>query len=356
MLINDPNQVTPPWLTQVLGRKGLLLQGDVDAVEIVAPASRAGVSADVARLAIRYSADATGDLPTRLFLKMSRADVHAEVLAYGNTEVAFYNAMANVPEMFSIPRCYDAFVDPETGHSHILMDDLSETHFQKPFPIPPSGEHSVLLVESLAQLHAFWWDDPRLGNEIGRPFDPDIAHASRVRLEETFPKFIDLLGESLLPEQVKIYERILGSDVLQRRQRRYEQMDRVTLAHGDAHPANFMLPHDTDRDSVVIIDWQLSGVDIAAGDLAFMMAHRWPPQRRAALEKTLLQHYHDRLLAHGVGGYSWDDLWRDYREAVIVTALIPIGQYRRDLNLGVIWMGIEHSMAAFEDLQCIELL
>ncbi|MCI0393844.1 MAG: ecdysteroid 22-kinase family protein [Chloroflexi bacterium] len=40
------------------------------------------------------------------------------------------------------------------GPCHVLMDDLSESHFQRPLPIPPSNHHCTLIVESLAQLHA----------------------------------------------------------------------------------------------------------------------------------------------------------------------------------------------------------
>ena len=39
------------------------------------------------------------------------------------------------------------------------------------------------------------------------------------------------------------------------------------------------------------------------------------------LEKPLLRRYHDQLQAHGVDGYSWDQLWTDYR------LMIPMGVY-----------------------------
>jgi hypothetical protein len=96
--------------------------------------------------------------------------------------------------------------------------------------------------------------------------------------------------------------------------------------------------------------------DSAAIDLAFLMPLHWSPQRRAVLEKRLLEHYHGRLVAAGVGEYSWDDLWCDYREAVIVMTLIPIGQFRRQSPAGRVWFGVQDSMAAFEDLHCAELL
>jgi hypothetical protein len=74
------------------------------------------------------------------------------------------------------------------------------------------------------------------------------------------------------------------------------------------------------------------------------------------LGKRLLKYYHGRLVAAGVGEYSWDDLWCDHREAVIVSTLIPMGQFRRQSPAGRVWFGVQDSMAAFEDLHCAELL
>jgi hypothetical protein len=87
-------------------------------------------------------------------------------------------------------------------------------------------------------------------------------------------------------------------------------------------------------------------------DLAFLIALHWTAQRRAVLERPLLRHYHEELLRNGVMGYSWGD----YRACVIVMALIPIGQHRRGMPAGVVWYGMEQSVAAFHDLRCEELL
>jgi hypothetical protein len=105
-----------------------------------------------------------------------------------------------------------------------------------------------------------------------------------------------------------------------------------------------------------LIDWQLWEVNVATNDLAFLMAHKWSPYRRAALERSLLQEYHERLTSHGVANYDWDTCWRDYRESVILMTLVPIGQFRRKQHPAVIWTGLENIMAAFQDLSCEELL
>lgn len=166
---------------------------------------------------------------------------------------------------------------------------------------------------------------------------------------------MDYFGDGLLPAQRKIYEEILASSFLERRQKRLWELRQVTLVHSSAHTGNVMLPHDTAHHLVMLIDWGLWDVNSAAIDLAFLMALHWSPQRRAVLERPLLEHYHGRLGARGLGNYGWDELWSDYREAVIVMTLIPIGQIRRQSPAGRVWFGVQDSMAAFEDLHCAEL-
>jgi hypothetical protein len=41
------------------------------------------------------------------------------------------------------------------------------------------------------------------------------------------------------------------------------------------------------------------------------------------MELSLLHHYHDRLVAHGVTGYGWDDCRRDYRLGAIRNLTVP---------------------------------
>jgi hypothetical protein len=191
-----------------------------------------------------------------------------------------------------------------------------------------------MLVESLAQLHALWWNHPRLGHGVGERLSVDKTRQRRQRLEATRPSFMDYSGDGLLPAQRQAYEAILASSLLARRHRRLGELRQVTLIHGDPHTGNVMWPHDTAYHRVMLIYWGLWDIDSAAIDLAFPMALHWSPQRRAALEKRLLEHYHHWLVAHGVGDYSWDDLWLDYREAAIVMTLIPIGQFRRKSPAG----------------------
>ena len=356
MLITRVEQLTPAWLTQRLTARGVLRRGAVVGVAVVAHASPAGATADTMSLALTYSDDAAGPVPGRLFLKIAKPDLHPEVLAAGRREVAFYRAMAAATGPVPLPRCYDALDDGRAGHFHLLLDDLSATHFRRPHPIPPSPRHCELLVESLAHLHAYWWESPRLGGELGALDDERLRHERRRRLEATVPAFLDFLGDALLPAQREMYRRVLASPLLSRREARRQRGERITLVHGDVHVGNCLLPHDPARGGVTLIDWQRWEIAVGTDDVACFIARHWSPQRRAALERPLVHRYHRHLTAHGVRGYDWRQCWDDYRGSVALMTLVPIGQFRREQHPAAIWSGLENSSAAYQDLRCAELL
>ena len=349
-------QMTPEWLTEQLQAKAALQQGKVIRIEASSETFNRGFVANITKLKVSYSSEATGLLPKNLLLKSAKPNLHPELLNRSSHEAKFYQAMAGLTADSPIPTCYSVEYDQTTHQAHILMADLSETHFQRPSPIPPSNRHCEMIVESLAQIHAAWWNSPLLGNGLGERLDIEKATAMECRLVDTVPAFFDYLGDALLPQQRQTIEQVIASDFLSKLSQRLCDLRQVTLIHGDAHTGNLMLPRDEERQPVILIDWQLWDVNVGAIDLAFLMALHWSSQRRALLEKTLLRRYHQRLLAWGVNNYDWQDLWNDYRQSVIIMSLIPIGQFRRKSPAGVIWFGLQDSMAAFEDLNCAELL
>lgn len=356
MLISTPVDITAEWLTERLAQQGVLQRGVVTQIEIGEQSSRRGTFGNTTSLAVTYSLDTTGLVPRQLFLKISKAHLHPEVLALGAREVGFYDAMQGYAEGLPIPRCYDSVYDAESGHSHILIDDLSSTHVQPAYPLPPAPEQCAGIMWSLAQLHAHWWNSTRIVRDLSHLCDINTATATRLRLEATLPSFLHTLGDALLPAQQHVYHAILSSSLLARREARLQSLAQVTLNHGDAHAWSFMLPRSVEGGPVLVIDWQLWEMALPTDDLAYFMALWWTAGRRAALEWTLVETYHRHLLARGVGNYDWDACWRDYRESVAYITLVPIGQFRRKAPLSVLWNGLENSMAAFHDLQCADLL
>lgn len=322
-------QMTPEWLTEKLQAKAALQQGEVIQIEAGSEIFNQGFIANITKIKVRYSDDATGVLPENLLLKSAKSDLHPELVHRGSHEAKFYEAITGLTNSFPIPTCYSVEYDESTHQAHILMEDLSATHFQRPLPLPPSSRHCEMIVDSLAQLHAIWWNSPLLGKEIGERLTLEKSIAMERRMIDTIPSFFDYLGDALLPQQRRAIEQVIASDFLTRLSQRLYDMRQITLIHGDAHTGNLMLPRDVNKHQVILIDWQLWDTNVGAIDLAFLMALHWSPQRRALLEEALLRRYHARLLALGVNNYEWQDLWNDYRESVIIMSLIPIGQLRQ---------------------------
>jgi len=67
----------------------------------------------------------------------------------------------------------------------MLLDDLSPTHVQRPLPVPPSLRDSERIVDSLARIHAHWWNHLQLRTTIGKPLSQAEARASIARHEYT---------------------------------------------------------------------------------------------------------------------------------------------------------------------------
>jgi thiamine kinase-like enzyme len=351
-VIVNAGQVTPEWLTGVLREHGILSQGTVTCV--TPGEAQSTFASSVWRLEVNYSNHASKSAPKRLFLKttnptLAPGEFDPEQL---HKETIFYSIVApSMGELFTIP-CYDAAYEPETGASHILLKDVSETHTTCLDPLV--RENCEQAVDSLARLHAFWWDHPRLGKDIGRFPTQEERRQEWVDAEQSTTAFIAALGDQLPKSYRATYERVLPAlpDLF----KRHATGRNLTLAHGDAHLGNFLFPRDAETESPYLIDWQFWHPTIGGTDLAFMIATEWEPETRRLLEKTLLQHYHRGLLAYGVKDYPWDDCWNDYRLSVILVSIfIPVWRWAvfkwaPDMST------VDSSMMAFEDLKCSDLL
>jgi hypothetical protein len=352
-VITAPEQVTPEWLTRVLCESGFLKRGKV--INIQNKLTKTLILSVVSRLEVGYSSGVPAAAPSKLFLKISRPDLPKTVISEPNSkEVEFYRTIAR--EMNDPPfiHCYDAVYSPELGKSHLLLDDLSETHFQPESPHPPSKIHCELAMDCMAQLHAYWWEHPRLGRGIGKLFDEGELNAFVGEVENNVISFIDFLGDGLSTERRKIYDRLLAA--------KYKIWGRLTSAtgltvtHGDAHWWNLLYPLDTDRHRVRLFDWQLWHVDVGARDLAFMVALGGYSERRAAMEQHLMRRYYANLIALGVKNYTWDDCWNDYRWSALRNLNVPVVQWSQGRSTRLWWSNLERAMLAYEDLGCSELI
>jgi ecdysteroid kinase len=338
-LITDIAQVTPEWLTGVLQRSGDLDGGQVTAIDVTAAAT---FTATAIPLRVRYSPAAPPNAPTNLFLKLGRR----------KSEVDFHNLIA--PETKGVPlvRCYEAVFANHLGQSHLLMDDISETHAAPPEGLPLPQAKCERLVDILAGLHAQWWEHPRLAGDL-RPVLDDVQGFILGQAQNRFGEFVDLLGDRLSDKRRNWYDRILAALPLPEWKERIASNRQVTLAHGDSHFWNFMFPRQ--QGEIYLMDWAVWHLDVGPSDLTYMITQLCSPERRARIEQPLVRRYHQQLQANGVGGYDWERCWEDYRLSLVFHAIWPIFWFTFGPNY-IWWRGLECFMSAFEDLECQEFL
>lgn len=346
--IRDRSDLTPAWLTAALAASGALAGGDVVAFVAtpVAPAR-----SQVLRLELRYSAGATGDPPRRLVLKLPPpGDPDAN-----RREVDFYRRVAPLAPELPLLRCFYAQSSEEPEWYTLLLGDCADTHrAQAPTMVPPSVVDAEQIVGGLARLHARWWGSPELAQIDALPAESRLRERQAAETAR-YVAFADALGDRLSGPRRRLLERAL--EVLPERYGpRLCDPATLTLTHGDPHPGNFLCPHDPARHQLRIIDWKSWGIAAGVSDLAHMIAVFWFPERRARLERPLLEHYLRCLEAGGVPNYAWDELWLDYRLAALRLLSYPVWQWSAGLPDCAWWHHLERLILAVEGLGCPELL
>jgi hypothetical protein len=353
-VITHIEQVTSGWLTEVLANQGVLTAGEVTGFEV--DRGRGNWSTN-ARLSLRYSAEARGSLPKNLFLKIVQIDLEDEF--FGESEVTYYTRdYVDVPDAPLI-RCYDAAFSEAAQSYHILLDNISATHVEADHK-KPTLEYGLALADGLAVMHARWWGAQRLteaqapihsSDHIQRFVDiaePGVGHILSRFTGELEPHWPELIHALFAAHPQAMINRT-GND------------NGFTLIHGDAGSYNILVPKMGDRPIYLIdrqpFNWSLT-TWLGVYDLAYAMVLDWEVDNRRALEIPVLQQYHQQLQDKGIQGYSWEQLFDDYRLCAAMGVYIATEYCRGGLNERWIpvWLSmLQRSLTACDDLQCQEL-
>ncbi|KJC42628.1 phosphotransferase [Bradyrhizobium sp. LTSP857] len=347
-----PAVAEPAYLTAALRKAGVLDAGAVREVKVLH--ERDTILSHIVRLGLRYVGESAG-APQSLILKTAHSAFAKTLANAGRHEVAFYTQLAPKMPRGLVPSCFDGHFDEESQAWHLLLEDLTDSHeIASQWPLPPSREQMMAIVTTLARLHAAWWDHASLGETVG---DWASAEDSATHMETFaghYDRFADLLGDRLSEERRLLYRRLVEQSA--RLSQRYHSRRHVSITHGDAHTWNFLLPRAGVADTVRIFDFDLWGINVPTSDLAYMMAMQWYPERRQALERPLLNLYHETLIAHGVTGYTRGALDQDYRSSVLWHITKPVWQWSINIPPLIWWNNLERVMMAVEDLGCEEIL
>ena len=339
------SSLTAKTLSRWLRRSGTLPRGTVADVRFELEFET--TISKLVFLTATYSADAPADLPRRLVVKSP-----LPTFSEGGAEVQFYRQLAPILGTPPLARCLAAIED-DCDPGTIVLEDLRATHDQPPWPLPPSRTQCELALDALVRVHAQWWEAPTLGHSVGKLHTPESLTTMVQGISAHLPAFFDALGDALTAEARNVFERVFSSSL--QPWMRLTDPRGLTVIHGDAHTWNFLFPRSGEG-AAFLLDWQLWHVDVAARDLAFLMALHWYPSRRRELELPLLRYYYEGLLAQGREDYTFDELWLDYRRSAVRNLTIPILFWSRGMKPEGWWHRLECALAAYRDLACDELL
>jgi hypothetical protein len=302
------------------------------------------------RLKLDYEGDSG---PRHLYLKTDLPVRPGTEWDSGRREVAFYTTVAPGTPPGLLPRCYEAEIT-EAGAWHLLLEDLTDTHATATqWPLPPTFAQMEAIVRCHARFKAAWWDDPRLGVDVGAWPSEAERSLRMAKLIKQYEIFADALGERLPAHRRALYERLFAD--ASRQTSRFRSRRHMTIIQGDSHVWNCFLPNDgtgTPR----LFDWDGWRPAVGAGDLAYMIAMHWYPELRRNSERPLLYAFHEELLASGVKGYDRRFLEDDYRLTVLWEITRPIWQHAAGIPPVVWWPHLERIHLAAADLGCRELL
>ncbi|MDA9395847.1 aminoglycoside phosphotransferase [Bradyrhizobium sp. CCBAU 45394] len=347
-----PAVVEPAQLTAALRRGGVLDAGAVREVKVLH--QRDTLVSQIVRLGLRYVGESAG-APQSLILKTPNSAFAESLANGGRREVDFYTQLAPKMPPGLVPRCFDGHFDEDGPTWLLLLEDLTDSHeIATKWPLPPSREQAMAIVTTLARWHAAWWDHPGLGDTVGTWASAEDRAQHMETFAGHYDRFADLLGDRLGEERRTLYRRLIEHSA--RLSQRYHSRRHISIAHGDAHIWNFMLPRPGVADTVRIFDFDQWRINVPTSDLAYMMAMQWYPDRRQALERPLLNRYHETLVANGVSGYTRGALDQDYRLSVLWQITRPVWQWSINIPPLIWWNNLERVMMAVEDLGCEELL
>jgi len=355
-VITEIEQLTPERLTRIFKNKGYLSQGKV--TKIINKKTQETITSFVHFLELYFSNDVQTEPPSPDIVVKFSKDIDEFKLG-GRQEAKFYSIIAENMIDMPILNCYDAVFSEESGLSHIILENISKTHETLsglPFGLAPSKQYFEKAIESLAQIHAFWWDHNKLKELSKQSRGPISLFLLRVK-KEALPRFLEDVGDQLSDKRLSLLKTIfsLYPSALQNRFNKKN----LTLIHTDSHLGQFFYPKNikSEKYKTILGDWQGWNIGVGGLDLSYMIGFYLFPENRHLIEKELIKHYHNHLIKLGIKNYSWDDCWYDYKLFTLFNIYTCIWWW----NMGTVsssffWAKLETSLSTLEDLNCMELL
>lgn len=231
------------------------------------------------------------------------------------TEAEFYSDLAPTLRM-TLPKCFFSWIDPQTGVSAILLEDMLGQNARfghATRPASPALARSVL--REFAELHGSHWNDTSLlskpllagGGAMLADFlkTYSFTPANWARCL-ALPRGRTVTGELAdLDRMNALVQSMLADDRARGR----------SLVHGDAHHGNVcILPGEC----ASFLDWQTVMTGFWAHDISYYLTAAMTVEDRRAHERDLIAGYVRDLVKAG-GSLDEETAWWEYRRHALYT-------------------------------------
>jgi len=304
--------IDPAWMTAALRASGALPTGEVVALD-VKPVGN-GLVGDSFRLTITYDG-APASAPASVVGKFAAADPASRASGaafnlYGR-EVGFYRELASSVGIIT-PKTHFARIDPETSAFTLIFEDFGPARPGDQLTGCSVADARTAMLEAAA-LHAPRWNDPAL-----REIDWLRAGA------DMYPAIIAALPGVIAAYRER-YDGVLEAEYMALVNRLPEIMGQFqgaadgpfTIQHGDFRLDNILFDIQGGARRMGTLDWQTLAIGPGMTDVSYFLSAGLSPDLRRANERELVGAYHDELRRLGVGDYSADQSWTDYRRMAV---------------------------------------
>jgi hypothetical protein len=359
----QPDQVTPSWLTSALHTSGALpANRNITGFDLEPVGEGVGMLGVIARLTLQFDGPVGASTPRSVVVKCATPTIANREVAKGfrvyEREVRFFRDLAGGIDA-GIPTCHAAEFDDDTHDFVLVLEDLG--HLRQGDQVAGCGLADAQAgVDSMAKLHAAWWDAashtqldwvPRVNGDLHKPAMLGGFEAGRDPAITIFGEYMD---DSIKASIGRYQDGLAG---LHDRMAAGPQ----TLVHGDFRLDNLLFGTNAGDPPIALLDWQGLLVSNGTHDLAYFLSQNVVTDVRRAHERELIARYHAGLVAGGVEGYSAADAWADYELSVLYLfeyAIVIGGTLDPSNERGAAFMKglINRSSTTIVDLDLLRLL
>ena len=331
-----PEQLADEWLTAALRAGGVISDARVVQARVEPVGAGRSFAGQPLRVRLAYDHVEAG-APTSLIAKLPAADPAMRRALSGlrwyESEIRFYEQLAGDAGVRT-PRRYYSAMQSDALEYVLLLEEVTTGRVGDQIA-GGSLAQARTVVEQAAQLHAHWWQHPRLDHlewlAVGavRPVHTaDFGERVYARAWPTVRELMAGLLDDARLEQLDVVATLLGATYAQALRASAEPPR--TLIHGDCRLDNVFFPDQSSRDrgdepvhAPTLIDWQLVSSARGPYDLAYFLGTNVTTELRRAHEHELLRNYHAMLMERiapdrDPGGYSFERCLRDYRLAMLL--------------------------------------